>query len=164
MAQELYDDARTVFLVRDPRDLLASRLAFNRRTGQPQFGYDKAAGPEEYVGGAMRAEVDEWMESWRRAGGDLLVRYEDLMSEPEATLHHVFEHAGLDSSPETVAATLERAQSLKDERQARHRTSAGGTGSIGRWRDDLSPALQDACAEAFGDALESLGYQSTSVP
>ena len=159
MAQELYDDVRTVFLVRDPRDLLVSRLAFNRRTGQPQFGYDRAASPEEYVGGAMRAEVEEWMESWRRGRDGLLVRYEDLMTNPETTLHDVFEHASLDSSPQVVTATLERARATKDERQARHKTSPGGTGSIGRWREDLSPALQNACTEAFGDALESLGYE-----
>ena len=164
MAHELYDDGRSLFLVRDPRDLLASRLAFNRRTGRPQFGYDEAAGPEEYVHGVMRAEVEEWMQSWRGAGDVLLVRYEDLMTDPEATLHDVFEHAGLDSSPEVVTATLERARTRKDERQARHRTSAGGAGSIGRWRNDLSPALQEACAEAFGDALESLGYEPARRP
>ena len=164
LARELYEDARTIFLVRDPRDLLASRMAFNRRTGQAQFGFDKATDPEQYVHGWMRAEVGEWIDSWQEDEDGLLLRYEDLMERPDEVLHDVFEHAMLDSGAQTVAATLERAMAHKDDRQARHKTSAGGPGSIGRWREDLSPALQEACAEAFGDALEALGYEPARTP
>ncbi|HZO59267.1 MAG TPA: sulfotransferase domain-containing protein [Solirubrobacterales bacterium] len=160
LAHELYERARTIFLVRDMRDLLASRLAFNRKTGEPMFGYDRADSPEHYVHGWMRGEVDEWMESWRQAKDPFLVRYEDLMLRPEDTLREVFAHAELDSSADAVAATLDLARARRPERQARHMTSAGDAGSIGRWRDDLSPELQEACREAFGEALAALGYEA----
>ena len=39
----------------------------------------------------------------------------------------------------------------------RPRTSSA---SIGRWRDDLSPALQEACAEAFAAPLAAFGYEA----
>ena len=38
LARELYPDLRLVFLVRDMRDVLASRIAFVRKTGLAQFG------------------------------------------------------------------------------------------------------------------------------
>jgi hypothetical protein len=160
LARELYDEARTVFLVRDLRDLLASRLAFNRRTGKAQFGYDRAASPEEYVQGSMRAEADDMVESWRaQRQHAFLLRYEELMLHPEETLRELLEHLGLDHSDEAVTATLERARAQAPDRQADHRTSAGEAASIGRWRSDLAPELQDACAEAFEPALAEFGYE-----
>ena len=38
--RQLYPRAREIFLVRDPRDTLASMLAFNARRGFVDFGRD----------------------------------------------------------------------------------------------------------------------------
>ncbi len=161
LARELYPDARLVFLVRDMRDLLASRIAFNRRTGLTQFGYGPSVGDEQYVRGVMRTEVDDLYESWRALRGDaMLLRYEDLMLRPRETLHDLYEHSGLAADEETVARALERAQARAPERQAGHRTSADEHASIGRWRHDLPAALQEACAEAFAAPLAAFGYET----
>jgi hypothetical protein len=161
LARELYEDARLVFLVRDMRDLLASRMAFNRKTGLAQFGYDATVGDEEYVRGVMRTEIDDLYESWRALRGDaMLLRYEDLMLQPRETLRTLFEHTGLAAGDDTVAQVLERARARAPERQAGHRTTADENASIGRWRNDLPPALQAACAEAFAAPLAAFGYET----
>jgi hypothetical protein len=59
-----------------------------------------------------------------------------------------------------VAQVLQRARARAPERQAGHRTTADETASIGRWREDLPPALQDACGEAFAEALAAFGYET----
>jgi hypothetical protein len=160
LADELYDEARRVFLVRDLRDLLASRLAFTRRTGKAQFGFDRAASPEEYVHGPMRTEADDVVESWlAQRQRSFLLRYEDLMLRPEETLRELLEHLGLDSGVDAVTGTLERARALAPDQQAGHKTSADEAASIGRWRSDLTPELQAACAEVFGPALAEFGYE-----
>ena len=170
LARELFDRARVVFLVRDLRDLLASRLAFNRKTGLAQFGYDDATGDdatgdEAYVHGTMRRQVAGVLESWRAQRDDaLLLRYEDLMRHPRETLRTLLDHVGLESGDDEVAGVLERARARAPDRQARHRTTPDEAASIGRWRRDLPPALQEACAEAFGPALEAFGYEPAEAP
>lgn len=161
LARELYEDARLVFLVRDMRDLLASRIAFNRKTGLTQFGYEPSIGDEEYVRGVMRTEVDDLYESWRALRGEaVLLRYEDLMLQPEEALAQLFGQLGLSADAETVTQVLERARARVPERQAGHRTTVNEQASMGRWRDDLSPALQEACAEAFAAPLAAFGYET----
>jgi hypothetical protein len=49
------------------------------------------------------------------------------------------------------------------DRQARHKTSSDEAASIGRWRTDLPPALQDACDEAFAESLAAFGYEPSNV-
>lgn len=161
LARELYDDTRLVFLVRDMRDMLASRIAFNRKTGLAQFGYEPSVGDEEYVRGAMRTEVDDLYESWRALRGDaMLLRYEDLMLRPQQTLQELFEHTDLAADEDTITQVLERARARVPERQASHRTTADENASIGRWRNDLTPALQEACADAFAASLAAFGYET----
>ena len=160
LARELYEDARVVFLVRDLRDVLASRLAFNRKTGLRQFGADAAGDDEAYVRGAMREEAAALVQSWRaQEGSSFLLRYEDLVERPAETARALFAQVGLDAAAPTVEATLARAAARMPERQAGHGTTPDPAASIGRWRRDLDPALQAACAEAFGESLAAFGYE-----
>jgi len=160
LAAELYAGSAEVFLVRDFRDVLASRLAFNRKTDNVRFGREEVASDEEYVNGPMRHHVATLLESWRaRKDRALLVRYEDLVREPHATLATLFADLGVDHDAATVEEVLRRAQELPTARKEWHMTSPGGEESVGRWRSDLPPALGNAAGEAFGEALEAFGYE-----
>jgi hypothetical protein len=88
----------------------------------------------------------------------LLLRYEDLILEPEATLCAVFAHVGVDAADATVADVLARASVDTDEARA-HRTSSDPRSSVGRWRRDLDGGLQTLAAEILGESLEALGYE-----
>jgi len=130
-------------------------------TGLTQFGYEPSIGDEEYVRGVMRTEVDDLYESWRALGdAAVLLRYEDLMLQPHDTLEALFAQLGLVADAETVTQVLERARARVPERQAGHRTTVNEQASMGRWRDDLTPALQEACAEAFAAPLAAFGYET----
>ena len=97
-----------------------------------------------------------------RAGGAQLVRYEDLILHPAQTLRGVLEQAGLDSSQGRIDAMLSRAAEPIPG-MALHSTSGGAEASIGRWRHDLEPRLQEVCDQAFAGALDEFGYEPATT-
>ena len=80
-----------------------------------------------------------------------LVRYEDLVLEPEQTLGRICALLELEAGPaeqrEAEAATFQR-----------HGTSGSPQESIGRWRNELTEEERELCETAFGDFLKILGY------
>lgn len=156
IAWDLYRErARELFLVRDFRDVLSSIVAFNRKRGFEAFGRSEAADELDFVrrsSGSARALLQAWEKRRDRAH---FVRYEDLVTDSEATLGAIGEYLELD--PATVdgmvAATTESSSSLK-----KHRTTADPAASIGRWRDDLSPDIAAACEESCAGPLAAFGY------
>ncbi len=161
LLRELYPDAREVFLVRDFRDMLCSIRAFNEKRGTSAFGLEGEGGEAAYVEEVLASSVESLLREWRsRAGEAHLVRYEDLIAEPERTLAGVLDHAGLDASGSRVEEVLSNA-SQEIPGMAGHATAAGGpAGSIGRWRHELGPELRSACDAAFAEALSEFGYET----
>ena len=159
LSRELFPQSREVFLVRDFRDVLVSRIAFNRKTGQLRFGREEAASDEEYVNVQMRAQVATMLDASRaRQGHALIVRYEDLMLSPHETLVRLFEYADVADDDATVEQVMRRAAELSAATREFHMTASGGAESVGRWRSELPPALARAADDAFGEALEVFGY------
>jgi hypothetical protein len=153
---ELYPESRELILVRDFRDLVASIFAYNEKRGFAGFGRDSADSDLHYVLTTERRSVAALARSWkRRSGMAHLVRYEDLVTRPRETVEALAGYAGLEGNHEAMLAPL-----LPTREMEAHRTSASAERSIGRWREDLSPALQEACLEAFGEALDAFGYTS----
>lgn len=160
VAAELYPEGRELFLVRDFRDMVASVFAFNRKRGVTGFGRGKAGSDREYV---------EWLGGWaaslaraweRRRERAHLVRYEDLVREPEQTLGALLAYVGADASATTIARMRDQLSEELPE-LSEHRTTESLQHSIGRWRTDLEPGVREACDHAFGDALALFGYEST---
>lgn len=158
LVSEIYPKSRELVLVRDFRDVVSSMLAFNQKRGVKGFGRDRAGSDEEFILREMGRSAAALVRSWEeRSGSAHLVRYEDMVLRPEETAESVLRYLGLESSPETIEAMLGSLAARTGETEA-HRTSAAPEASIGRWRQDLSPALQEVCAQAFHPALEALGY------
>ena len=158
LIRELYPGSRELFLVRDFRDMVCSILSFNEKRGVQGFGRAEAGSDAEYVdslGGWATALVRAWE---RRRESARLVRYEDLVSDPQPTLAAVLGHVGVDASPATVANMLEAMREELPELDD-HRTSEDPAASIGRWRRDLAPDLVAECERALGPALEAFGYR-----
>ena len=155
---ELYPAARELFLVRDFRDMFSSILAFNAKRGSAGFGRESVVTDEDHAK-SLRFSAQRLLKSWRsRSEQARLVRYEDLVLSPEKTLAGVFEYVGLASDSAVVQGILQRAsQDASEMRQ--HRTALSPAASVGRWKHDLSPALQAACTGAFGDILQEFGYE-----
>ena len=155
---ELYPGARELILVRDFRDLVASIIAMNVKLGYQGFGRARVDSDSEFIerqmGGLATAFVRTWRERSDRAH---LVRYEDLVLDRSGTLSGILDYLEIDSTPASIAAMSESLDERVPEMEG-HGTSAGPEASIGRWREDLSPDLQELCHAVFAPALEAFGY------
>ena len=154
---EVYTGAKEVILVRDFRDRLSSVLAWNAIRGKELFGRDAYASDADFVTSRIRTEARSLLAHWRkRKDSAHLLRYEDLVLEPRRTLRDLLEFLNVDSSVESLDATLDRG-SRKTPLLDAHRTSVRGT-SIGRWRNDLSSELADLCNDVLKPILVEFGY------
>jgi hypothetical protein len=158
--RELYPEARELFLVRDFRDMVASMLAYNARKGFGDFGRNLVESDEAWLDYLHKTFL-VLHAAWRDRGEPgSLVRYEDLVLDPAATLPSLLNLLGLEATPETVTHLLAAA----DAPELRgHATAGSPSGSIGRWRHDLPPGLRGAVEETFGDLLQEFGYQVDAV-
>jgi hypothetical protein len=158
---EVYPGAREVILVRDFRDMLSSVIAFNRKRGWDAFGRSEGGDDAEYVRGAMRQSLVTL--AGRLREGDTaprLVRYEDLVLDPEPALADLFADLGLDADPELVAETVKRARESTASMD-HHRTTSDPAASIGRWREDLPEEIAAVCNEELGPLLAEFGYEAS---
>jgi hypothetical protein len=159
LMRELYPAARELFLVRDFRDMIASMRAYNARKGFGDFGRETAQSDATWLA-ELRRGVVALRDAWRERGDTMsLVRYEDLVRDPDATLPPLLASLGLDTAPETVSRLIAAAAPDAPELRG-HGTAGSPDASIGRWQRDLPPELLVAVEETFGDLLEEFGYAS----
>ena len=158
MVWELFPSAREIFLVRDFRDVLASVLDFNRRRGHEAFGRGDFGSDESYVRRKVRVDGESLLAAWRaRRDRALLIRYEDLVLQPQETVARILAHLGM-ATDAASATTFIRTDLRVDESTAAHRTTTNAAASVGRWRHDLDAPLQRICDEVLGDVLLGFGY------
>ena len=155
---DLFLRTKPLYLVRDPRDVISSVLAFNARRGTVEFGRDQVQSDEDYVNYIAR-QTSTILRTWQETPNAKLVRYEDLVLQPMETLGSILGWLDVDSTAGTIEAML--GEALEDDGLLeRHRTSVSQAASIGRWQQDLTPAVQARCRSSLGDVLGMLGYAS----
>jgi hypothetical protein len=158
---EMYPGAREVILVRDFRDMLCSVIAFNRKRGWSDFGYTEGGDDAEYVREVMLPSLTALS---RRLRGDAavphLVRYEDLVLDPEPALSGLFEHLGLATGEELVGEAVRRTREDTSSMD-HHRTTSDPAASVGRWHDDLPEEIAAVCNEELGPLLAEFGYEAS---
>jgi len=156
---ELYPRAKEIFLVRDFRDVYSSMLAYNKKFGRRAFGPEHIETDEEFAQFLRNSTIRNLSRSWpKRQDRAHLIRYEDLIIQPQLVLRGILEYLELDASDATIAGMLERA-SAENPEMKQHLTSRDVSTSLGRWRSSLSPDLQVVANSAFGDVLQQFGYQ-----
>ena len=159
IAWDLYPEMKEIVLVRDFRDLICSVFAFNEKRGTVDFGRDGFHGDAEYVrfvASRGRELLDAWKSRRDRAE---LVRYEDLATEPAATLKRILAYLEFGDDPAIVEKMTAAAFDHPDA--SSHRTTAGVEESIGRWKRDLPPTLRPVLSESLDPVLAELGYEPT---
>src|SRR4051794_1410386 len=139
--------------------MLASMQAYNARKGAGDFGRDKADSDTAWLAELHRGVV-ALRDAWRERGAPgSLVRYEDLVGEPAATLAPLLATLGLQATPATIASLIAAAAPETPELRG-HGTAGSPAASIGRWRHDLAPELLAAVEATFGELLQEFGYES----
>ena len=122
----------TIDVVRDPRDVLASRRSFLAG------GSDRWARDAESVADELSERLDEL----DARPSNLRLRYEGLALDLEATAEMLSEHLEVELFPSDV------------DRPAQHVTTPSATASVGRWRSDLD----EDDAAILTPIAERLGY------
>ena len=147
-----YGGARIIHMVRDPRDRYAS---VETRWGLRRGGV--GAGTAEWIASVSLAQRNRA----RHPSGYLILRYEDLVSDPEPVVADVCTFIGEEFEPEMLsmegAATFrEQGSNSSYGRRARGVISAD---SVGRFRNVLSPGQISFIQRAAAGPMAELGYE-----
>jgi hypothetical protein len=160
-------EARFVHVIRDGRDVALSR--WKRAV--------KGRAPAEKIAKTWRRRIRKA----REQAGDveyMELRYEDLVTDTEASLHRVCEHIGLEFDPVMLRYHEDASERLAEmsrdlpgesgdvrhsgeERMAAHAlTSKPPTSArIAAWREEMSPEDRIAFEDVAGELLAELGYE-----
>ncbi|HEY0319328.1 MAG TPA: sulfotransferase [Solirubrobacterales bacterium] len=165
---ELLPDSKVIFLLRDGRDVVDSWLdAYSEGSWAIPGGAFPVAAEGRialirwlssvwaYRSRAVRAAFDA-----RTDGDRILIRYEELRQQPTACLRAVCRVIGLDHGPVPEVVARHRFERVPERGhgQAVRQATPGG------WRQNLTPAEQDAMHEVIGPALEEFGYRMDPQP
>jgi hypothetical protein len=138
--RSIYDEAKEIVLVRDPRDTYCSYKSFWSAPGDQAMRTMRT----------FQAQVKQI-----RSLGDsnvLICRYEDMLADDGAALQQIAAFLGLG-----------RAIRIDPDAEAKiftgHGTSQSPEASIGRWRRELSVAEIMAIDAEFGGLMDMFGYE-----
>jgi Sulfotransferase family len=151
-----YPGARILHMIRDPRDRYASSLArWHRRRG------GIGAGTAEWLSSARLAVRNRQ----RHPGRYRVVRYETLATEPERTIREICDLIGERFVPEmlSMAGAPGFRERGSNSSFGTREPGAITTGSIGRFREVLSPRQIAVAQRLARDEMQHFGYEPDPV-
>lgn len=160
LIRRLFPDAMFLHLLRDPRAVVASLLAARHES----WG--------DWVSDEASREAQRWRdlvsiglrELPAYGSAALLVRYEDLVSDPQTTLDPVWRWLGLDPLPYdsdrfSIDALTRQGPSLDPLNPAREvRRNFLRRGQPDAWRSELTAEQIATVEHVCGDLIEEAGY------
>jgi hypothetical protein len=165
---ETIPDALFVEIVRDPRDVLASKKT--RR--QTVWSSEKYAGQREKKN-LEKAFDPVWDSlSWRSAirAGQIArekypdkifsIRYEDLTRNPEEAVKKICSFLKMDFEPQMLDVST---RNSAVEEKSENAQKGVVTTSVGRWRTVLSAAEAAVIQGKTGKEMDSLGYERAEI-
>jgi hypothetical protein len=172
---------RVIYLVRDPRDVALSLYNFRRKYRSLDDSYPiERYVAERFLPGDLDVSWGEHVGSWlgtrMNQPGFLLVRYEELLQDPQRELGRVAAFLGVAASMETLSQAIERssANRLRELEKVEHEawvTTKGKRADVpfiaeavaGTWKQKLPEPSVALIESAWGHLMNSIGYE-TSTP
>ena len=154
-AARAFPQARFIFIIRDPRDVLVSHQRGNKAWMK---------GKNSTVKGCME-KIESYFEGWREAEGlpnVLLVRYEDLHQDFYRIMEQIFTFIGLEADTQVLADIYDKnnfiAQTSRSNKE--DPDSAKRKGVIGEWATHLKPDELEWYGKSafFRDFMPAHGY------
>ncbi len=182
-------DARyknVIYIVRDPRDVAVSFYHFNIKVGRLTDDYPMERFIEQLLAAEIDGDVDRygswddnvlsWINMQHTRRKFLLLRYEDMLADPQRELAKVAHFLGFEPRPERLAKAVELSSADRmrnlERNQAGEWTMMRGTrqdkpfvrsARSGGWRSVLPERAVAAIEAAWGSTMELLGYELASL-
>jgi len=157
---QLFADSPLIHVIRDGRDVVCSLLGMEWRhpdTGQRIECTRDARGAATYWVQAVRAGRTAAQQYPSLARRYFELRYEELISAPEAALHPLFAFMGEAWDPK-VLRYYEQRRDLGGESSAHQVSRPISRRALARWKTDLKEEDKDVIKEIAGPLLRELGY------
>ncbi len=170
LAMSLLPRARLIFLLRDGRDVMDSLLDARSADAWIGAGNMDMSDPGERVA-YIRRQARLWLNSTNAvqsaytAHPDELrrtVRYEDLRANTLDALRPLAEWLGLPSDGDALRESVEANAFEAIPRRLRGPGTPRRFATPGRWRENMTPAEQEAMNEIIGPKLRELGYEDVT--
>jgi len=175
---------KTIYIVRDPRDVALSYYDFQRKYRQIEDGYPLKQYVDDFVHGRLISRdwgtwaenVASWISTRANQQGFLLLRYEDMMHDTVKELARVADFLGIEPTPDRLRQAIERSSADRmralekaEENQwvatRKHRKDIPfvRVAKSGGWRQSLPETCVQKIEDAWGDIMTKVGYELISA-
>ncbi|MFG1399363.1 sulfotransferase domain-containing protein [Roseixanthobacter pseudopolyaromaticivorans] len=161
-ASSLYTNAKHVYIVRNPRDVLRSQFYFDLKGHEPAYRVDPDTSFADYVKAPSArdpdgklSQVGYWcahVKAWLDRPEAHILRYEDLLSQPEVEMERLATYLGLE---------LQKPRTVKSSAIGRKTTERRSKEKLAAWGPDEERLLE---VELARHGLPDFGYGIAAPP
>jgi hypothetical protein len=170
---------KTIYIVRDPRDVALSYYNFQRKYRQIADDYPLDRYVEDFVTGrefpgwgTWAENVASWVYTRGRDPNFLLLHYESMLKDTSTELRRIAAFLGIESDPAQVRRAIERssADRMRELEKVeasqwvatkKHRKDIPFVGAAisGGWKAAMPETCTNRIESAWGDLMTTLGYE-----
>jgi hypothetical protein len=176
---------KTIYIVRDPRDVALSYYDFQRKYMQIDDAYPLEQYVDDFVSGKLISigwgtwgeNVASWIYTRGKRNNFLLMRYEDMMKNTERELARISEFLDIPLEPQRLKHAIESSsadrmrvlEKLQEDKWVATKNRRKDIPFVrvaksGGWRTALPASCVQQIENAWGDLMTPLGYELVTAP
>ncbi len=174
---------KVIYIVRDPRDVAISYYYYQLKHGFLAQDYPLGSYIHQFCQspgggfGSWQENIGSWLGARQSNSDFMLLRYEDMLMNPEKSLTEVIKHLGWQYSRKQIQVAVEagcfsRMQQLEHAEKEVWRESRNSqcdvlfmrSGKHGQWTSELTDEHVAEIESSWGDLMLELGYELTAAP